>query len=68
MFLGKFVGITFAQNVVTERIFGFRSVFGSQDLIFALATFYVFQHAVESGHTNSLRHYILRKFVAHKFS
>ena len=48
MFLGKFVGNTFGQNIVPERIFGFRSVFGSQDLIFALATlFYVFQHAID---------------------
>ena len=69
MFLGKFVGNTFAQHVVPERFFGFRSVFGSQDLIFALGTYFnVFQHEVESGHTHSLRHYFLHKFVAHKCS
>ncbi len=36
----KICGNTFAQHVVPERIFGFRFVFGYQDLIFALATFF----------------------------
>ena len=42
-------------------ILSFRSVLGSQDLIFALTTFYVFQHEVES---RQIRTIVLADLIA----
>ena len=68
MFLGKFVGNKFAQNVMPERICvaRFNCMLKNIKRLLRRKLDPVIQN--RSKTKNSLRHYILRKCVAHTFS